>query len=93
MIIAVTIITVIIMSLLLARKLRCVFHQNNNKNKKSFNDRNNNKKNIECISNNNNHNKKYNCSGPTAFKSQRKGHQSNQILLYHYQHSKTKVNS
>ena len=29
---------------------------------------------------------KYNCSGPTAFKSQRVGYQSNQKLLPHYQH-------
>ena len=29
-------------------------------------------------------NKKYNCSGPPAFKSQRVGYQSNQKLLHHY---------
>ena len=29
---------------------------------------------------------KYNCSGPTAFKSQRVGYQSNQKLLPRYQH-------
>ena len=31
-------------------------------------------------------NKKYNCSGPPAFKSQNVGYQSNQKLLHNYQH-------
>ena len=31
-------------------------------------------------------NKKYNCTGPPAFKSQRVEYQSNQKLLHHYQH-------
>ena len=30
-------------------------------------------------------NKKYNCTGPPAFKSQKVGYQSNQKLLHHYQ--------
>ena len=35
---------------------------------------------------NNRKSKKYNCSGSSAFKSQRVGYQSNQKLLHHYQH-------
>ena len=38
-------------------------------------------------------NKKYNCCGPTAFKSQRVGYQSNQKLLCYYQHPKNHFNS
>ena len=37
--------------------------------------------------------KKYNCSGPPAFKSQRAVYQSNQKLLCHYQHSENQLNS
>ena len=38
-------------------------------------------------------NKKYNWSGPQAFKSQKVAHPSNQKLLHHYQHSKSQLNS
>ena len=38
-------------------------------------------------------NKKYNCSGPQAFKSQGVGYQSNQKLLHHFLHSKHQLNS
>ena len=38
-------------------------------------------------------NKKYNCSKPTAFKSQRVGYPPNQKLLHHYKHSKKQQNS
>ena len=38
-------------------------------------------------------NKKYNCSGPLTFISQRVGYQSNQKFLYYYQYSKNQVNS
>ena len=38
-------------------------------------------------------NKKYNCSGPPAFKSQRVGYQSDYKLLHHCQHSNNQLNS
>ena len=42
---------------------------------------------------NNKWNKKYSFTGPLGFKSQRVGYQSNQKLLYHYQHSRNQLNS
>ena len=38
-------------------------------------------------------NKKFNCSGPPGFKSQRVGYQSDQKLLPHSQHAKNRLNS
>ena len=38
-------------------------------------------------------NKKYNCSGPLAFKSQKVEYQSNQKLPHHYQHENNQPNS